>query len=75
MIGTDMYITYLAYQAYNYYFNNRTDVADYVLVGPSPNDKATIYEDKTYGMDTNLKMRLWVKACIDGEESILATKI
>ena len=45
MMGTDMYITYLAYQAYNYYFNNQTAVVDYVLVGPSPNDRATIYDD------------------------------
>ena len=74
-MGTDMYITYLAYQAYNYYFNNQTAVVDYVLVAPSPIDRATIYDDQVYGMNTNLKMRVWVKACIDGDESLLATKI
>ena len=54
--------TLYAYNAYYYAFNDSSIVDQGVLKNFSPSNRADIYSDKRYGMDSTRKLINWVIA-------------
>ena len=51
---------FLAYQAYNYFFDNPTDVDNYVLINFNASDRDRIYTNEKFGLDSVRKLIVWV---------------
>ena len=54
--------TFVAYQAYYFFFNVESDVDEFVLNQISNSNKAKVYSDKVFGMDSVYCLKYWVAA-------------